>query len=81
VASARLNELTIAYQDKPTVILEGTGGWADRVRENAYQGKHLDEAAIAELHFAQTPEQAVELALRLAAHAIDATVAERELRS
>ena len=76
-----LSELTIAYQDKPTVILEGTGGWSDRIREIAYKGKHLDEAGIAELHYAQTPEQTVELALRLAAHAIDATVAERELRS
>jgi len=76
-----LSELTIAYQDKPTVILEGTGGWSDRIREIAYKGKHLDEAGIAELHYAQTPEQVVELALRLAAHAIDATVAERELRS
>src|SRR6266542_2804668 len=61
-----LNELTIAYQDKPTVILEHTGGWSDRIREIAYQGKHLDEAGIAELHFAQTPADAVEMALDLA---------------
>ena len=37
-----LNELTVAYEDKPTVILEGTGGWADRIRDVAYKGKHLD---------------------------------------
>jgi uncharacterized protein (TIGR00725 family) len=62
-----LNELTIAYQDKPTIILEGTGGWSDRMREIAYDGKHLDEARSATLHFAADPEEAVDLALKLAA--------------
>src|SRR5437899_9607586 len=61
-----LNELTVAYQDKPTVILEHTGGWADRIREVAYDGRHLDEAHRATLHFAKTPAEAVDLALRLA---------------
>jgi hypothetical protein len=78
-----LNELTAAYELlKPTVILEGTGGWSDRIREIAYQGKHLDEAGIAELHFAKTPEEAVDLALSLAAHGHgDSRAVERELRS
>src|SRR6266568_5065842 len=62
-----LNELTVAYQDKPTVVLEGSGGWSDRIREIAYRGKHLDESGSATLHFASTPEEAVDLALRLAA--------------
>ncbi len=61
-----LNELTVAYEDKPTVVLEGTGGWSDRIREIAYEGKHLDEAHRATLHFASTPAEAVDLALRLA---------------
>src|SRR6266568_2243842 len=61
-----LNELTVAYQDKPTVILEHTGGWSDRIRGIAYAGKHLDEAGSATLHFAATPAEAVDLALRLA---------------
>src|SRR5437773_4712139 len=61
-----LNELTVAYEDKPTVILEGTGGWADRIREVAYEGKHLDEAHRATLYFAKTPAEAVDLALQLA---------------
>jgi uncharacterized protein (TIGR00725 family) len=61
-----LNELTVAYEDKPTVILEGTGGWSDRIREIAYEGKYLDEAHRATLHFAKTPAEAVELALQLA---------------
>jgi uncharacterized protein (TIGR00725 family) len=62
-----LNELTVAYQDKPTVILEHTGGWSDRIREIAYRGKHLDESGSATLHFAGTPEEAVDVAMRLAA--------------
>ncbi len=62
-----LNELTIAYQDKPTVVLEGTGGWSDRIREIAYGGTHLDESGSATLHFAATPEEAVDRAIALAA--------------
>jgi hypothetical protein len=77
-----LNELTVAYELKPTVILEGGGGWSDRIREMAYAGKHLEEAGIAELHFAKTPEEAVELALELAARGRDtARVIEREFKS
>jgi uncharacterized protein (TIGR00725 family) len=62
-----LNELTVAYEIKPTVILEGTGGWSSRMREVAYGGKYLEEARIAELHYAQTPQEAVDLAFELAA--------------
>lgn len=62
-----LNELTVAYQEKPTVVLEGSGGWADRIRDIAYGGTHLDESGSATLHFARTPKEAVDLALRLAA--------------
>lgn len=77
-----LNELTVAYELKPTVILEGSGGWSDRIREVAYSGKHLEEAGIAELHFAKTPEEAVDLALALAAKGRDAARAvEREFKS
>jgi uncharacterized protein (TIGR00725 family) len=61
-----LNELTVAYEDKPTIVLEGTGGWSDRIRQLAYGGKHLDEARRRELHFARSPREAAELALTLA---------------
>ncbi len=74
-----LNELTVAYEDKPTVILEGTGGWSDRIRALAYDGRHLDEARRATLHFASTPAGAVDLALRLARSA-GAAGGEEELR-
>ena len=77
-----LNELTVAYELKPTVILESSGGWSSRVREIAYDGKHLEEAKIAELHFAQTPEEAVDLAFELAALGGDsARIVQREFKS
>ncbi len=72
-----LNELTVAYQEKPTVILEGTGGWSDRIRQIAYRGKHLDESGSASLHFAKTPAEAVGLALRLATTEAERTGPER----
>jgi uncharacterized protein (TIGR00725 family) len=77
-----LNELTVAYEIKPTVILETSGGWSSRIREIAYDGKHLDESGSATLHFATTPAEAVELALSLAADARGGSrLAEREFRS
>jgi hypothetical protein len=77
-----LNELTVAYELKPTVILESSGGWSSRIREVAYGGKHLDESGSATLHFAATPEEAVELAFSLASTGQGGSrVAEREFRS
>lgn len=61
-----LNELTVAYESKPTVVLTGTGGWADRLAEAAFEGHYLDEARTGYLHYARTPVEAVDLALRLA---------------
>lgn len=64
-----LNELTIALgeQATPVVVLEGTGGWADRVRSIAYEGRYLDERRAMPIHFANTPESAVDLAVELGA--------------
>jgi len=76
-----LNELTVAYEDKPTVVLEGTGGWSDRIREIAYAGKHLDEAGTNEIRFAKTPAEAVEIALALAPGGESGKTVEREFKS
>lgn len=27
-----MNELTVAYEDEPTMILDGTGGWSELAR-------------------------------------------------
>jgi uncharacterized protein (TIGR00725 family) len=75
-----LNELTVAYELKPTIVLEGTGGWSDRMREVAYDGKHLEEAKIATLHYAQTPAEAVDKAFALAARGVSGRDSEREYR-
>jgi uncharacterized protein (TIGR00725 family) len=62
-----LNELTIAYAEaRPIVVLEGSGGWADKLRGVMHHGRFLDERAIVEIHFAATPEDAVTMAFALA---------------
>jgi len=61
-----LNEVTCAYETKPIVVLEGSGGWADRLRQAAYEGQYLDPWRRIPLHFAQTAEEAVALAFQLA---------------
>lgn len=59
-----LNELTIAYDvGAPVVVLRGTGGWSDRIRDALVEGRWLDERRSAELEFADTPADAVTQAL------------------
>jgi uncharacterized protein (TIGR00725 family) len=62
-----LNELTIAINEQhvPAIVLTGTGGWADRVRDIAYEGMYLDERRKNPVHFAPTPDEAVALAMQL----------------
>ncbi len=67
-----LNELTVCYGKKSVVVLEGTGGWADRIRGCLYEGKYLDERHAGEVHFAQSAAEAVDLAFELAASTRDA---------
>src|SRR5437899_5899367 len=73
-----LNELTVAYQDKPTVVLEGTGAWSDRIRDIAYKGKHLGEAGTNAIRFAKTPAAAVDMAFALAERGQTGRDSERE---
>ena len=62
-----LNELTIAYQGRRSVVVvEGTGGWADRIRAALVEGRFLDDRRVTETYFAATPAEAVRLAMRLA---------------
>ncbi|HUQ79188.1 MAG TPA: TIGR00725 family protein [Patescibacteria group bacterium] len=62
-----LNELTIAYQAGRTVIVvEGTGGWADRIRAGLVDGRFLDERRTVAIRFAGSPAAAVEEALAAA---------------
>jgi uncharacterized protein (TIGR00725 family) len=62
-----LNELTIAYAEaRPVVVLEGTGGWADKIRSVLHMGRYLDERENIEVCFATDPEEAVGRAFMLA---------------
>ncbi|HTC85077.1 MAG TPA: TIGR00725 family protein [Candidatus Acidoferrum sp.] len=62
-----LNELTIAYQARRSVVvLEGTGGWADRIRGVLVDGRYVDERRVTEVFFAQKPAEAVDKAMELA---------------
>jgi len=60
-----LNEVTLAYQTKPVVVMEGTGGWADRLREVAIEGVYLDDARTGRLRYSREPSTAASLALDL----------------
>lgn len=60
--SGTLNEITVAYQNKiPVVVLENTGGWSEKL-SNIY----LDERKRNIIHGVSKPEEAVELAIKLA---------------
>jgi uncharacterized protein (TIGR00725 family) len=62
-----LNELTIAYQaGRSVVVLEGSGGWADRIRGSLIDGRFLDDRRGSETHFARTAADAVAQAMVLA---------------
>jgi uncharacterized protein (TIGR00725 family) len=58
-----LNELTIAYAaGRPTIVLRGSGGWADRLEAALYDGCYVDDRRRVRTDFADTPAQAVEMA-------------------
>ncbi len=69
-----LNELTVAINERkvPAIVLTGTGGWADRIQSIAYEGKYLDERRAVPLHFASSPQEAVQQALKLCRQMFDA---------
>ena len=51
-----LNELMIAYADgRPVVILQGSGGWSDRLAPVLYNGHFLDERRTVPIEFGRTP--------------------------
>lgn len=59
-----LGELSTAYLNhKPVVILEPSGGWAGKVRTMAYEEAFLDERKTIKLDYAQTVQEALDIAL------------------
>ena len=62
-----LNEVTIAYDSGvPLIVLEGTTGWANRLRGAIEDGKWLDDRKVVEISFVSSPDEAVAVALRRA---------------
>lgn len=60
-----LDELTVAYRNCiPVVLLKGYGGWVDKLIPQLYQGKYLDERKRVQFYVANTPEEAVKIAIR-----------------
>lgn len=59
-----LGELSTAYLNrKPVVVLEPSGGWASKVRTITYEEAYLDIRRTTKLDYAQTPQEAVQIAL------------------
>ncbi len=60
-----LQEATIAYDHRvPVIMVQGTGGWADRLPHVLLEGKYLDERRNVAFLVAHSPEEAVRLALQ-----------------
>jgi len=60
--SGTLTEIAIAYQANiPVVVIKDTGGWSERLG-----GEYLDARKRVKVEIADSPKEAVELAVRLA---------------
>lgn len=60
-----LNELTVAYRNQvPVVLLKGYGGWVDKLIPQLHEGKYLDERKRTPFYIVDTPEEAVETAIK-----------------
>ncbi len=61
-----LGELSAAYlNQKPVIIIEPSGGWAEKVRGLALEEKYLDNRKSVEISYAQTAKEALDLAFDL----------------
>ncbi|MNJ36714.1 hypothetical protein D3C77_315120 [compost metagenome] len=59
-----LGEATMAYlENKPIIVLTGSGGWADRLKDTLYDGKYFDERKNIEVLFTSSISEAVEMAI------------------
>jgi uncharacterized protein (TIGR00725 family) len=59
--SGTLYELIISYiYQKPTVIIDQTGGWADRIQSVLYEGKYLDTRKLTEIKIENNYKKALD---------------------
>ena len=55
-----LKELSAAYiLKKPIIIIEGSGGFADTLKNCLYEGKYLDDRRNVEIKFVRNPSEAI----------------------
>ncbi|MCB0019975.1 MAG: hypothetical protein KDE09_19430, partial [Anaerolineales bacterium] len=63
-ASGTLNEVTQAYaHGKPLTVLQGSGGWADRLEGVLPTPGYLDERELVQFEFVSSPQEAVQRAV------------------
>lgn len=63
--SGTMNELTVAYRNRvPVVLLEGYGGWVDKIIPMLIDGQYLDERKRTPFFVVDTPKEAVDLAIK-----------------
>jgi uncharacterized protein (TIGR00725 family) len=56
----------VAYGRKPLIVIEGTGGWSDRIRQALYEGQYFDERKSGGVVYVSTAEEAVSRAFEMA---------------
>lgn len=60
-----LNELSVAYRNKvPVVLLKGYGGMVDKILPLLYENKYLDERKRVPFFIANSPDEAVSIAIK-----------------
>jgi uncharacterized protein (TIGR00725 family) len=73
-STGTLNEATLAYgYGRPLIVIEGTGGWADRLRPAAYKGQHLDQRGTATIQYVSGAAEAVDKAFEVAEAGVEAS--------
>ncbi|SJZ38058.1 TIGR00725 family protein [Selenihalanaerobacter shriftii] len=61
------NEVSSAYLlSKPVIVFEGTGGWADKIKDITQEGKYLDKRKNIELKYEDSAIEVVNLAFKCA---------------
>lgn len=60
-----LQEAIVAYGRKPLIVIEGTGGWSDRIRQALYDGQYFDERMSGGVLYVSTAEEAVSTAFEM----------------
>ncbi len=59
-----LNEMTVAYRNQvPVILLRGFGGWVDKIIPLLFDGKYLDERKRIPFFIADSPKEAVKIAI------------------